>query len=99
VRFAPLILQLSPHMGGGINSGEAQLEYRYRHSLSIVARFSLGLSFAHLLLILLNPLTFHDSCVISRRNAVTGLAILALVTLVLIMWARTTGGLWRWGSA
>jgi hypothetical protein len=78
------------------------LEYWFRHWLSRVARFSLCVSFALLLFMVLAPLTFMVLArLVSEETflTVSGFTVLALVALVLIASAIATEGLWRWIGA
>ena len=80
---------------------EAQLEYWLRRWLSSSARFSVCLSFACILFVLLSPLTFmlHARLVSEETfQAVGGIIVLALVALVVITSAIATESLWRWVS-
>ena len=101
------MLQLSPQtelncLGRRRQFMEVQLEYWFRHWLSRVARFSVCVSLALMLYMLLAWLAFMPLYrLVSEETLLTvmGFTVPALVTLALIASAIATEGLWRWIGA
>lgn len=78
------------------------MQYWFRHLLSKVARFSLCLSFACILFVVLSPPTFMLLARLVSEDtwpAALAITVLVLVTFVLIASAIITEGLWRWIAA
>ena len=107
MRCAPLMLQLSPHLeldclGWRRQFMEAHLEYWFSRWFSRVARFSICVSLALMLYMLLAWLTFMSLYrLVSEETLLTVMVftVPVLVALALIASAIATESFWRWIGA